>query len=113
MNQQANISQTSSIISVDGNPELERLLALPAHDRKQQVCLPKQKTVFHLPLSAYPIQPWEKENHALAYAKKQEQVENAHRNLSQWFNYGFTPKTWESYASHQLEVLSELDKSLQ
>lgn len=47
--------------------------------------------IFSVPLSAYAFQPWS----------------NRHPNLSQWFNYGFTPSTWERYAADQLAKHSQ------
>lgn len=53
------------------------------HNRRT---IPESVNVFSVPLSAYAFQPWS----------------NRHPNLSQWFNYGLTPSTWERYAADQL-----------
>ena len=43
---------------------------------------------FEVPLSMYLMQPWN----------------NRNVNLQQWFNYGLTPATWNSYCIQQMEV---------
>jgi hypothetical protein len=46
------------------------------------------KGPFDIPLQAFALQPWN----------------NKGVNLSQWFNYGFTPQTWEQYCEKQRSI---------
>jgi len=49
---------------------------------------PTGPNVFTVPLNAYAFQPWS----------------NRHPNLSQWFNYGLTPISWQDYATSQIRM---------
>ena len=89
------------------NKPLETLLKLPPDDFFHAVSMPAS-TVFHVPLNHYPMQPWSKAAQMLYTAKTQEQYVHALRALSQWFNFGLHPKSFQDYAAFQLDVAAKL-----
>lgn len=50
---------------------------------------------FEVSLSSYTLHPWSARS----------------ADLSQWFNYGFTPASWSAYAYQQVRLFHESQKS--
>ena len=70
----------------------------------------KEVSIFSVPLQSYPMQPWAKAAAQVKNAVSEQQKNIATHNLRQWFNYGFTPSTWQAYANQQEEIKEELLK---
>ena len=60
----------------------------------------KEPCIFDVPLAAYPMQPWARAMQQLRKGTQQDTA-MAMANLKQWFNYNFTPATFEMYAEYQ------------
>ena len=66
----------------------------------QQRIKTREPCVFDVPLAAYPMQPWSRAVQQLRKGTQQDTA-MAMANLKQWFNYNFTPATFEMYAAYQ------------
>lgn len=60
----------------------------------------REPTVFDVPLAAYPMQPWTRAVQQLKRGTPQD-TSMAMANLKQWFNYNFTPASFEQYSAYQ------------
>ena len=80
----------------------------PWLEKKEAGLLDKAKlqttepSIFHVPLAAYPMQPWARAVQQLKRGNPQDMI-TAMTNLQQWFNYEMTPAAWEAYAAAQRE----------
>lgn len=66
---------------------------VPMDSERPRVALVKPSSgpgPFDVSLGTYPMQPWTNKN----------------ANLKQWFNYGFNPSTWSTYALEQQKKYS-------
>lgn len=66
------------------------------------------RTVFDVPLAAYPMQPWARAAQQLKHAPAPDAAAAAATRLRQWFNYNLTPHSWAAYAATQLDVRDAL-----
>lgn len=93
----------SSSQPVDGSEEWDKSKLDP------QRVFSKEPSIFHVPLSAYPMQPWSRAVQQLRRGTPQD-VAMAMTNLRQWFNYDMTPAAWEAYAKAQVEAVEALKR---
>jgi hypothetical protein len=92
------------------NFAVQALLQMPMEDLLCHIDLPldREPVVFDVEPHKYPMQPWLRAAQFLRQAKTPEQVEQAKRHLSQWFNYNLTPETFVAYAEEQKGVRKTL-----
>ena len=92
------------------NAGVEDLKLLSDAEFSMYIALPpKERGIFDVALCEYPTQPWNRPAQALMDNRAPIDVQHMLLgNLSQWFNYRFTPTTFASYAARQRQVLDAI-----
>jgi hypothetical protein len=116
---QPEMVQDEEAVFVDSRNEEEeesaawaKLEALEPQDLLNHVQLPQKNhpTVFDVDLPRYPLQPWQRCVGSMKNAQTEQQATLARKQLSQWFNYGFSPSEFQSYAEKQRAIKAKLSE---
>lgn len=87
------------------NAGVDEILSMSDKDFQTYISVPsRERGIFDVALSEYPTQPWSRPAQMLDANRKPAEAQALLGNLSQWFNYKLTPKTFASYAARQAQV---------
>ena len=87
------------------NVGVDEILSMSDKEFQAYIAVPlRERSIFEVALSEYPTQPWSRPALMLDANRKPAEAQALLGNLSQWFNYKLTPKTFASYAARQQQV---------
>jgi len=87
------------------NVGVDEILKMSDKDFQTYISVPpRERSIFDVSLAEYPTQPWSRPAQILDANRKPAEAHALLANLSQWFNYKLTPKTFATYAARQQQV---------